>query len=163
MLLMSHGGGALFPPRHPAIDDVVNPRLGESMSSKQQQDTNQGHYHPNFDELLALAKDDPALFEAKRLEYIEYFFATIPAERQRRLRGLQWQIDQTRQLARTPMASCMNMMNMMWDSLNRLTDQQRALVKLTTEKLKTPVKLATYVKTIPGRTSESKIIPFPRH
>lgn len=143
---------------------AVTPQIGESMSSNQQQDAKQGHYHPDFDELLTLAKDDPASFEAKRLEYIEYFFATIPAERQRRLRGLQWQIDQTRHLARTPMASCMDMMNMMWNSLNRLTDQQRALVKLTTTKRQTPQKSETYISATPNRPRErNKIIPFPAH
>jgi len=133
------------------------------MSTKQPQGANQGQYHPDFDELLTLAKDDPASFEAKRLEYIEYFFATIPAERQRRLRGLQWQIDQTRNLARTPMASCMNMMNMMWDSLTRLNDQQRALVKLTTSKQRAQQKSAAYVTATPNRPRESKVIPFPAH
>jgi hypothetical protein len=55
--------------------------------------TNYDQYRPNFDELLALAKEDSALFEAKRLEYIECFFNNLHSKKQRRLRGLQWQID----------------------------------------------------------------------
>jgi uncharacterized protein YecE (DUF72 family) len=86
----------------------------------------------DFDEMLALAQQDPESFEEKRLEYIEAFLDKIPEEKQRRLRGLQWQIDQTRRLARTPMASCIAISNMMWDSLNHLNTQQRELVKLTT-------------------------------
>jgi hypothetical protein len=86
----------------------------------------------DFDEMLALAQHDPASFEEKRLEYIEAFLDNIPLEKQPRLRGLQWQVDQTRRLARTPMASCIAISNMMWDSLNRLNNQQRELVKLTT-------------------------------
>jgi len=101
------------------------------MNSKHKDKPNNQYLHPNFDELLILAKKDPAKFESKRREYIESFFADIPEERQRRLRGLQWQIDQARLLARTPMASCLNMMNMMWDSLHLLNDHQRSLVRVT--------------------------------
>jgi len=88
--------------------------------------------HVDFDEMLALAKTDPASFEAKRAEYIESFLISVPTEKQTRLRGLQWQIDQTRQLARTPMASCIAISKMMWDSLHLLKDRQRELVGLST-------------------------------
>jgi len=88
--------------------------------------------HVDFDEMLALAKTDPVTFEAKRAEYIESFLTSVPAEKQTRLRGLQWQIDQTRRLARTPMASCIAISSMMWDSLHLLSDQQRKLVGLST-------------------------------
>ena len=117
--------------------------------------TNHDQYRPNFDELLTLAKEDSALFEAKRLEYIECFFNNLHSKKQRRLRGLQWQIDQTRKLARTPMASCITIMNMMWDSLHQLNDQQRTLVELTTKQ-----KSAYAVKTT-ASTTEAVIIPFP--
>lgn len=98
------------------------------MSSTQKQYTN----HVDFDEMRVLAETDPASFEAKREEYIESFLTSVPAEKQTRLRGLQWQIDQTRQLARTPMASCIAISNMMWDSLHQLNKQQRELVRLAT-------------------------------
>lgn len=94
--------------------------------------TEYSRHHVDFDEMLALAQRDPASFEEKRLEYIETFLNRIPAEKQPRLRGLQWRIDQTRHLARTPMASCIAISNMMWDSLDRLNTQQRELVKLAT-------------------------------
>ncbi len=83
--------------------------------------------HVDVDEMLAWAKNDPTTFEARREEYIESFLTSVPAEKQTRLRGLQWQIDQTRQLARTPMASCIAISRMMWDSLQLLSDQQRKL------------------------------------
>ena len=98
---------------------------------------NCGQSRVDFDEMLDLAQHDPESFEEKRLEYIETFLNRIPLEKQQRLRGLQWQIDQTRRLARTPMASCIAISNMMWDSLNRLNCQQRELVKLTTGQPKT--------------------------
>jgi len=80
--------------------------------SNKQQNTGQNQYQPDFEELLDLAKNDPELFEAKRLEYIEHYFTKVPVEKQQRLRGLQWQIDQTRNLARTPMSSCLSLMDM---------------------------------------------------
>ncbi|MCF6338002.1 MAG: DUF3135 domain-containing protein [Gammaproteobacteria bacterium] len=109
--------------------------------------------HVDFDEMLALAKTDPATFEAKRAEYIESFLTSVPAEKQTRLRGLQWQIDQTRHLARTPMASCIAISRMMWDSLHLLSDQQRKLVGLPTEQTVSIKKTAV--------TSKGRLIRFP--
>lgn len=118
--------------------------------------TQQQHYkcHVDFDEMLALAQQDPESFEEKRLEYIEAFLDKIPAEKQRRLRGLQWQVDQARLLARTPMASCIAISNMMWDSLNRLNHQQRELVKLTTGQAAARSGLKRPLATV---------LPFPAH
>ncbi|HHI94486.1 MAG TPA: DUF3135 domain-containing protein [Gammaproteobacteria bacterium] len=112
--------------------------------------------HVDFDEMLALAKTDPATFEAKRTEYIESFLTGVPAEKQARLRGLQWQIDQTRQLARTPMASCIAISSMMWDSLRQLGNQQRELVELSIRQ--TP-QFASTKKSAPA--AKGTIIPFP--
>lgn len=108
----------------------------------------------DFDEMLALAKTDPATFEVRREEYIESFLTSVPTERQTRLRGLQWQIDQTRQLARTPMASCIAISNMMWDSLHRLDLQQRKLVKLTTGQ-------PTQLRSLQPISASATVIPFP--
>lgn len=110
--------------------------------------------HVDFDEMLALAKTDLDTFEARREEYIESFLTSLPAEKQTRLRGLQWQIDQTRQLARTPMASCIAISNMMWDSLHQLGLQQRELVKLTSGQ---PARFLN----IKPASAQATIIPFP--
>lgn len=128
------------------------------MSNNQQ---NSDQYHPNFEELLNLAKNDPAQFEVKRLEYIELFFTKVPDEKQRRLRGLQWQIDQARQLARTPMASCLNIMNQMWDSLSKLNDEQRTLSELATTPSAATQKPATYFTAVTDNSRKGEIIPFP--
>lgn len=85
----------------------------------------------DFEKWSTLAQSDPESFEKKRLEIIEFFFANVPEEKRRRLRGLQWQVDQTRQLTHTPMASCLAISNMMWDSLHQLNIQQRELQDLT--------------------------------
>ena len=110
--------------------------------------------HVDFDEMLILARHDPESFEEKRLQYIEAFLNNIPAEKQRRLRGLQWQIDQARHLARTPMASCITISNMMWESLHDLGQQQRELVKLATSQ-------TTHTTTFGQASGKSTVIPFP--
>lgn len=86
----------------------------------------------DFDEWMMLAKNDPDKFEEKRRIRIESFFNNVPAEKLQRLKGLQWQIDQTRKLADNPMASCIAISNMMWDSVNRLQEHQYQLVNLAT-------------------------------
>ncbi len=116
----------------------------------------QGKSHVNFNEMLTLAKTDPASFEVKRAEYIESFLNSVPAEKQTRLRGLQWKIDQTRQLARTPMASCIAISRMMWDSLHLLRDQQRELVKLSTGR---SPRLISNKK--PVSATKNTVLPFP--
>jgi len=112
--------------------------------------------HVDFDEMLVLAKTDLATFEAKRAEYIESFLNSVPTEKQTRLRGLQWKIDQTRQLARTPMASCIAISRMMWDSLLQLRSQQREMVELTTEQSPLSVRINK-----PAPVAKGAIIPFP--
>lgn len=82
----------------------------------------------DFDFWKQLAKEDPDAFEALRREKIEQLINQAPAHHRRRLQGLQWQIDQTRRLAGGPMASCLAISNMMWDSLSRLNQQQIALL-----------------------------------
>jgi len=71
----------------------------------------------DFDEWSALAKSDPAAFEEKRLALIEAYLSDLPEHDQRKLRGLQFRIDMERRRARTPMAACIKLSAMMWDSL----------------------------------------------
>lgn len=71
----------------------------------------------DFDEWSALAKSDPVTFEQKRLALIEEFLRELPPHDQKRLRGLQFRIDMERRRARTPMAACLKLSAMMWDSL----------------------------------------------
>lgn len=70
-----------------------------------------------FDHWAQLAVADSDAFEARRSRLIEAFISSVPPERQRRLRCLQWRIDQIRRTARTPLASCIRISRMMWDSV----------------------------------------------
>ncbi len=71
----------------------------------------------DFDRWAALARDDPAAFEAMRRATIDAFIDGAPPERQERLRRLQWRIDQERRRAASPLAGCIRISRMMWGSL----------------------------------------------
>ncbi|MCO6413117.1 MAG: DUF3135 domain-containing protein [Thiogranum sp.] len=71
----------------------------------------------DFDQWSELARRDPAAFEARRSEVIEEIIAAMPAHKQHRMRCLQWKIDQVRNQCATPMAACIKLSEMMWDSL----------------------------------------------
>jgi hypothetical protein len=89
----------------------------------------------DFDEWSALAKSDPAAFEQKRLDLIEDFLNSLPHHDQKRLRGLQFRIDMERRRARTPMAACLKLSAMMWDSLMGSRGLKNALDSLLTATL----------------------------
>lgn len=71
----------------------------------------------DFDQWVRLAQEDPDLFEQMRLQKIREMIEDVPEELRHRIEGLQWQIDQMRQTARNPMASCIKISSMMWDSV----------------------------------------------
>ena len=71
----------------------------------------------DFDQWASLAKTDPAAFEARRSEVIEDMIQRMPLHKQQRMRCLQWKIDQVRNQASNPMAACIKLSEMMWDSL----------------------------------------------
>jgi len=72
---------------------------------------------PTFDELLTLAKENPEKLEAYRQEQVEKLINEAPENSQRRLRGLQFQIDAQRKIHQdSPMGSCMSISKMMHES-----------------------------------------------
>ena len=70
----------------------------------------------NFDRWCELARQDPDEFERRRQLAIEQTIVRS-IDTTRLLRGLQWRIDTTRSLARTPLKACIDISGMMWDSL----------------------------------------------
>ena len=74
----------------------------------------------DFDEWLELSKRDPESFESRRLESIEELINSAPEDKQHRLRCLQWKIDRVRDKMSTPLAACVAISDMMWDSLDKL-------------------------------------------
>lgn len=76
---------------------------------------------PTFDELMKLAQDNPEKLEAYRQEQIEKLINEAPENSQRRLRGLQFQIDAQRKIHHdSPMGSCMTISKMMHESFSEL-------------------------------------------
>lgn len=75
---------------------------------------------PTFDELLKLAQHNPEQLEALRQQAVEETISNAPDAQQRRLRGLQFQIDAERRIANNPMAACINISKMMHDRLFEL-------------------------------------------
>lgn len=77
---------------------------------------------PNVDELIKLAKTDPEKLERLRQQEIDSLISSAPESAQRRLRGLQFQIDCQRKLHPAGMGACMAITTMMFDSLQKLNE-----------------------------------------
>ncbi|HHJ12801.1 MAG TPA: DUF3135 domain-containing protein [Gammaproteobacteria bacterium] len=84
----------------------------------------------DFDDWAGLAKSDPEAFEIRRREAIEALIECMPEHKRERMRCLQWKIDQVRARAGSPMAACIKISEMMWDSLTGPGGLQEALERL---------------------------------
>lgn len=73
-----------------------------------------------FDDLLKLANDNPEQLENWRKKQVETLISEAPEEYQRRLRGLQFQIDCERQKHSSPMGTCVAISRMMYESMDKL-------------------------------------------
>ena len=83
---------------------------------------------PEFEVWAELAKTDPVQFEALRLATIDDFIEQVSGEDRRlQLRRLQWRIDRVRERAGNPMAACIELSRMMWDSFSHLREHYQAL------------------------------------
>ena len=112
----------------------------------------------DFDEWARLARTDPFAFEARRLAIIEAFLRQFPPPDQRRLRGLQFRIDMERRRARTPMAACLRLSAMMWDSLLGTYGLKNALEQFLGQlHAQSPV-----ARPAAARTASARILPFRR-
>jgi len=70
----------------------------------------------DFDEWRILAISDPEGFEARRRKVLQAAIERAPEKCQRRLQGLQWRIDIVRRHSASPMAACISLSDMMWES-----------------------------------------------
>ena len=83
----------------------------------------------DFDAWSAMAQQDPDTFEIMRQQLIDDLIDKTPAHLRPRIIGLQWQIDQMRRQADNPMAACIQISNLMWDSVLGEKGLQNALRK----------------------------------
>lgn len=67
-----------------------------------------------FDFWAKLAREDPIAFEEARKLMLESLIETAPTRVRPRLKGLQWQIEQIRSRATTPLRACLKISDMMW-------------------------------------------------
>ncbi len=75
---------------------------------------------PSFDELMKLAQQDPEQLENLRQSCVDDIIDSAPDHFQRRLRGLQFQIDMEREKASNPVSSCIRISQMMHEGLANL-------------------------------------------
>lgn len=71
----------------------------------------------NFDHWASVAKENPERFENMRAQLLEQVIQQSPEHIRQRLEGLQWRIDQVRNLSSTPLSACLRISKMMWDSV----------------------------------------------
>ena len=101
----------------------------------------------DFEHLRRLAERDPAGFEAQRKQLIDAAIVNAPAPCRDRLERLQWRVDQVRDRSATPLAACIRISQMMWDSvtgdrglLSALRGNRKALPKQGAKVLGFPVR-----------------------
>jgi len=92
----------------------------------------------DFQEWKTLYQNDPEAFESKRQQWIDSLIDSAPEEYQRRLKGLMFQVETTRQRSKNPVQSCMNISKMMWTS----TADLRCFLEELACQLKNPKALA---------------------
>jgi len=102
---------------------------------------------PPVDQLIELAKTNPEELERMRKQHVENLIADAPQHMQRRLRGLQFQIDSRRSLHDNPMGSCVMLSKMMLDSLSKLNSALQGTEAKRPENAK--------------RAGVASVIPFP--
>ncbi len=102
----------------------------------------------DFDGWANLARTDQTAFEHKRKKILDAVIAEAPARNQAQLRRIQWKLDRIRELAPTPLAACVRMQELMWDSV------------LSDDGLLARLRQLPPSETAPANTA--KILQFPR-
>ncbi|MFT5704850.1 MAG: hypothetical protein ACI8SK_000803 [Shewanella sp.] len=75
---------------------------------------------PGFDTLMKMAKNNPEDLEELLRAEVNRVIGKAPEEHHHRLRGLQFQVDAQRVLAKNPMDSCIRVSQMMHRSFGKL-------------------------------------------
>lgn len=82
----------------------------------------------DFDAWMALHQSDPEEFERRRANLIQSVIESAPKHYQRRLKGLQFQIDMERRRTNSPMQSCLRISSMMWDMFEQMRTNLNELI-----------------------------------
>ncbi|MCW9024429.1 MAG: DUF3135 domain-containing protein [Gammaproteobacteria bacterium] len=81
----------------------------------------------DFDHWSEIAKTDPDAFESMRNERLSACIDQAPDNVQQRLRCLQWRIDRVREQSKTPLAACIKISGMMWETVHQLGDSYQMM------------------------------------
>lgn len=85
---------------------------------------------PAVDDLIDLAKNQPEELEALRAKLFHELVDNAKTEsRKRRLHGTQFVIDMHKRKAKTPLAACLKISELMWDRTLELNDQLDAFAQ----------------------------------
>lgn len=71
----------------------------------------------DFEHWAGMAKKNPEAFETMRKKYLDELIEQAPERIRHRMKGLQWQVDVLRERSANPMAACLSISQMMWDSV----------------------------------------------
>ncbi|MFQ5659242.1 MAG: DUF3135 domain-containing protein [Gammaproteobacteria bacterium] len=71
----------------------------------------------DFDHWSSVARENPDRFESMRAALLEQMIEQSPEDIKRRMLGLQWRIDQVRNRSANPLAACLRISRMMWNSV----------------------------------------------
>lgn len=113
-----------------------------------------------FDELKHLADKHPEQLEQYRQDWIDQAIDSSAQNHQRRLRGMQFQIDMQRRKAKNPLGACIQVSKMMHDSLANLYEvitQEQAISVAPAEVAKTMQSVQKQVE----QPEQAKVIEFP--
>jgi len=112
----------------------------------------------DFHEWARLAREDPEKFEAMRRDMIDEVIESASPGLKHRMVGLQWQIDQICLTSANPMASCVRISKMMWDSVlgeNGLIDNMEQLGQPVAVDSRQTGKGANIIEFKPDKTPDS--------
>ncbi len=105
---------------------------------------------PDFNHWVALAEQDPELFEIERSSVLDAAIHKAPLQKQHRLRCLQWKLDQIRKTSSTPMVASLRMNRLLWEAVAG----KNGLVELLNQ-----VQTPDNPQQMPRNSAE--ILPFP--
>ncbi|MDH5765992.1 MAG: DUF3135 domain-containing protein [Gammaproteobacteria bacterium] len=82
---------------------------------------------PDFDHLMSLADNNPDELENLRKFFCDELISNAPERYQKRLRGLQFQVDMIRRKSKNPLQSCILISRLMLDNCYNMQQAIRSL------------------------------------
>ena len=103
-------------------------------SNKLKYELNDQTLNFDFDEWVALNKEDPEAFERRRIEWSRQLINNASPSCQRRLSGLLFQINMEKRRSANAMDSCIKLSRLMWEKFHQLRDELQVLVSTPPER-----------------------------